>query len=205
MFKLPTLAYDKDALSPYISEKTLNYHYDKHHAGYVNKLNAALEDHEELLEKSIVELLQEYKSAPRELHAAILNNGGQHYNHSLYWESMSADGGGEPEGELKNALEQEFGSFGQFKEEFARAGATQFGSGWAWLSVDESGRLVVASTANADTPLLHGKTPILTMDVWEHAYYLDYQNARPDYIEEFFHVIDWAEVGRKYAEAVHNK
>ena len=202
MFKLPALAYHKDALSPYISEKTLNYHYDKHHAGYVNKLNAALEGHEDLLAKSIVELLRDYESAPAELHAAILNNGGQHYNHSLYWESMSASGGGEPEGDLKRALEKAFGSFAEFKQEFAQAGASQFGSGWAWLSIDEAGQLVVEKTANADTPLVHGKTPILTMDVWEHAYYLDYQNARPDYIEEFFRVIDWTEIGRKYAEAV---
>ena len=204
MFKLPALPYDKDALSPYISEKTLNYHYDKHHAGYVRKLNDALDGHDELLEKTIVDLLREYASAPSELHAVILNNGGQHFNHSLYWESMSPEGGEEPTGDLADAIEASFGSFKQFQEAFCAAGKSQFGSGWAWLSLDQEGGLVVENTANADTPLLHGKTPLLTMDVWEHAYYLDYQNDRPEYINEFFEVINWAEVGRKYEEARNN-
>ena len=201
MFKLPTLPYDKDALSPYISENTLNYHYDKHHAGYVNKLNIALQGHDELLEKSIVELLKDYTSAPADLHGAILNNGGQHYNHSLYWESMSPNGGGTPGGRIREALEEEYGSFEAFKEEFSGAGVSQFGSGWAWLSLDEGGKLIIEKTGNAETPLLYGRTPLLTMDVWEHAYYLDYQNGRVNYIEEFFNVINWAEVERKYVEA----
>lgn len=202
MFKLSALPYPKDALAPYISENTLNYHYDKHHAGYVNKLNAGLQGHPDLLEQTLEQLLQNYQDTPEELHVAILHNGGQHYNHTLYWESMSPDGGGEPEGGLAEAIATTFGSFIEFKEKFKAAGKTQFGSGWVWLSLDSANNLVLESTSNAHTPLVAGKKPILTMDVWEHAYYLDYQNARPDYIDEFFNIINWTEAGRKYNEAL---
>jgi Fe-Mn family superoxide dismutase len=199
MFTLPTLPYSKEALNPHISAETLSFHHEKHHAGYIAKLNAALEGHDELMQMSIEELLLNYKSAPESLQSAILNNGGQHFNHALYWESMSENGGGQPIGEIAVAINEEFGSYEEFKTKFADAGAMQFGSGWAWLSVDNNtGKLVIDKTLNADTPLLHGKTPLLTMDVWEHAYYLDYQNRRPDYIEHFFELINLEGVNEKY-------
>ncbi len=202
MFTLPDLPYAKNALEPHISENTLNYHYDKHHAGYVAKLNTALEDHPHLLSMSIDSLLLSHETAPKELQAAILNNGGQHYNHSMYWESMSGQGGGDPVGALLEAIEESFGSFDNFKGDFAAAGASQFGSGWAWLSYDNTtGKLVIDKTLNADTPLLKAKTPLMTMDVWEHAYYLDYQNARPQYINNFWEVVNWAGVSEKLNKA----
>jgi superoxide dismutase, Fe-Mn family len=201
MYTLPNLPYSKDALNPHISANTLEFHHGKHHAGYIAKLNSSLEGHNDLMQYSIEVLLLNYKTAPESLHASILNNGGQHYNHSMYWESMSEQGGGAPTGELGEAIVNEFGSYEEFKTKFADAGATQFGSGWAWLSLNPNGTLAIDKTLNADTPLLHGKTPLLTMDVWEHAYYLDYQNNRPSYIEHFFEVINWDGANAKYLEA----
>lgn len=202
MFTLPNLPYDKKALEPHITANTFSFHYDKHHAGYVAKLNAALEGHDDLLSMSIESLLLSSETAPKELQSAILNNGGQHYNHSLYWESMTDAKGDQPSDELMEAINNSFGSLDDLKEVFVEAGSTQFGSGWAWLSLDKaSGKLVVDKTLNADTPLIHSKEPLMVMDVWEHAYYLDYQNKRPEYIENFWNVINWTGVSEKYAKA----
>lgn len=196
-FKLPDLPYAKDALEPHIDAKTMEIHHGKHHAGYTSKLNAAIEG-TELEGKTIEEILVNGKS-----NAAVRNNGGGYYNHCLFWEVMSPNGGGEPIGELKTAIDSTFGSFDKFKDAFANAAATQFGSGWAWLCV-ENGKLEVCSTANQDNPIMGegcNGTPILGLDVWEHAYYLNYQNRRPDYIEAFFNVINWEEVAKRYAAA----
>jgi Fe-Mn family superoxide dismutase len=201
MFKLMQLPYAYDALEPFIDEQTVQIHYGKHHQGYVNKLNTALEGYSELLNLDLADLLLS-SEVPEDLKTAMFNNGGQVYNHNLYWESMAPNAGGEPTGELLEAINRNFGSFDKFKEEFSQAGSTQFGSGWAWLSVDSEGVLSISKTSNADNPLYHGKTPIMTMDVWEHAYYLKYKNARPDYIQAFWQVVNWEEVGRKFATAV---
>jgi Fe-Mn family superoxide dismutase len=198
MFKLMQLPYAYDALEPFIDEQTVQIHYGKHHQGYVNKLNAALEGHSELLSLDLADLLLS-SEVPEDLKTAVFNNGGQVYNHNLYWESMAPNAGGEPTGELLEAINRNFGSFDKFKEEFSQAGSTQFGSGWAWLSVDSEGVLSISKTSNADNPLYHGKTPIMTMDVWEHAYYLKYKNARPDYIQAFWQVVNWEEVGKKFS------
>ncbi|MFD2517300.1 superoxide dismutase [Salinimicrobium flavum] len=198
-FELPKLKYAFDALEPHIDARTMEIHHDKHHAGYTSKLNAAIEgtDHEgKTIENILNNLDMENK--------AVRNNGGGYYNHNLYWEIMSPDGGGKPEGDLAAAIEKTYGSFDAFKEEFSKAGAGQFGSGWAWLCVKEGGNLEICSTANQDNPLMPGigcgGTPILGMDVWEHAYYLKYQNQRPAYIDAFFNVINWEEVSRRYAQ-----
>jgi Fe-Mn family superoxide dismutase len=200
MFTLMQLPYEFDALEPYIDAQTVQIHYGKHHQGYVNKLNTALEGLDDLLAMSIEELLLNIDSVPEGKKTAVLNSGGQVYNHNLYWESLAPQSGGEPTGELLEAINSSFGSFENFKKEFSEAGATQFGSGWAWLSVDANGSLVIDKTSNADTPLLHGKKPLMTMDVWEHAYYLKYKNARPDYIEAFWKLVNWDEVARKFSE-----
>lgn len=198
-FELPKLKYAFDALEPHIDAKTMEVHHDKHHAGYTSKLNAAIEgtDNEGKTIENILENLDKSNSALR-------NNGGGYYNHNLFWEIMSPDGGGKPEGELAQAIDSAFGSFEAFKDEFANAAATQFGSGWAWLCVQEGGKLEICSTANQDNPLMPGigcdGTPILGLDVWEHAYYLKYQNKRPEYITEFFNVINWQEVSARYAQ-----
>jgi Fe-Mn family superoxide dismutase len=201
MFSLPQLPYAYDALHPYISAETLQFHYDKHHRTYVNKLNEALQNNPELLSLDIVTLLQRVNELPENLRMAVINNGGQHFNHSLYWEVMGPDTKPTPEGQLLAAIEHDFGSFVEFQNQFTRAGINQFGSGWAWLSLDTNGRLLVEKTLNADNPILHGKTPLLTMDVWEHAYYLDYQNRRPDYIEAWWNVVNWEVVEQKFAAA----
>lgn len=199
-FELPKLPYEKDALEPHIDAKTMEIHHDKHHAGYTKKLNAAIEgtDHEG---KSIEDILANVSAAG----AAVRNNGGGFYNHSLFWEIMGPNGGGTPSGDLGDAINSQFGSFDKFKEEFQNAGATQFGSGWAWLIVDGSNKLAVTNTPNQDNPLMDvvdvNGTPILGVDVWEHAYYLNYQNRRPDYLEAFFNVINWDEVNRRFKEA----
>jgi Fe-Mn family superoxide dismutase len=201
MFTLPTLPYPIDGLEPHISQKTLEFHHGKHHAGYTKKLNDALADHPDLLEKTIEELLLNFDALiPDDKKGAVKKNGAQFYNHSLYWISMSPNGGGEPVGDLANAIEGEFGSFESFKDQFIAAGATQFGSGWAWLSLNADGSLVIDTTPNEDTPLMEGKTPLMVMDVWEHAYYLDYQNRRPDYISAFFEVVDWEGINTRYLE-----
>jgi Fe-Mn family superoxide dismutase len=199
-FELPKLPYEKEALEPHIDAKTMEIHHDKHHAGYTKKLNAAIEgsDHEG---KSIEDILANVSAAG----AAVRNNGGGFYNHSLFWEIMGPNGGGTPSGDLADAINNQFGSFDKFKEEFKNAGATQFGSGWAWLIVDGSNKLAVTNTPNQDNPLMDvvdvNGTPILGVDVWEHAYYLNYQNRRPDYLEAFFNVINWDEVNRRFKEA----
>lgn len=198
-FELPSLPYEKNALEPHIDAKTMEIHHGKHHNAYVTKLNGAVEG-TDLASKSIEEIMQGISSAS----AAVRNNGGGHYNHSLFWTILSPKGGGAPSGELAAAIDKKFGSFEKFKEEFANAAATRFGSGWAWLSV-HNGELQVSSTPNQDNPLMDiaetKGTPILGLDVWEHAYYLNYQNRRPDYIAAFWNVVNWDEVAKKYAAA----
>ena len=199
-FKLPDLPYSFDALEPHIDARTMEIHHDKHHAGYVSKLNDALEKHSDLHGKEIDELLRDIESVPDSIRTAVRNNGGGHANHSLFWEIMGA-GGGEPGGELGQAIKQKFGSFQDFRTKVSSAGAGQFGSGWAWLVVDGSGGIDVYSTANQDSPYMKGHTPILGVDVWEHAYYLKYQNKRPDYLEAWWNTVNWDEVAKRYAAA----
>ncbi len=199
-FELPKLKYAFDALEPHIDARTMEIHHDKHHAGYTSKLNDAIKGTDQE-GKTIENILNNLDMQNK----AVRNNGGGYYNHNLYWEIMSPDGGGKPSGDLASAIDKKFGSFDAFKEEFSKAGATQFGSGWAWLCVKDNGELEVCSTANQDNPLMPGigcgGTPILGMDVWEHAYYLKYQNQRPAYIDAFFNVINWEEVAKRYAQA----
>lgn len=198
--ELPNLPYAYDALEPHFDKETMNIHHTKHHNTYVTNLNAALEGHAELAEKSIEELVANINEVPEAIRTAVRNNGGGHANHSLFWTVLSPNGGGQPVGELASAIEAKFGSFDAFKEEFAKAGATRFGSGWAWLVVN-NGELEITSTPNQDNPLMEGKTPILGLDVWEHAYYLHYQNRRPDYISAFWNVVDWNAVEKRYQDA----
>lgn len=199
-YTLPDLPYAPDALEPHIDAQTMSIHHDKHHAAYVNNLNAAIEG-TDLGNQSIEDLVANLSKVPENIRGAVRNNGGGHANHSLFWTIMSGSGGGEPSGDLAAAIDAELGGFASFQEAFKKAGATRFGSGWAWLSVDGSGGLVVESTPNQDSPLTEGRTPILGMDVWEHAYYLKYQNRRPDYMAAFFNVIDWGAVADRYAAA----
>ncbi|MFD2673588.1 superoxide dismutase [Marinicrinis sediminis] len=199
--QLPALPYANNALEPHIDEQTMMIHHDRHHATYVNNLNAALEGHADLEGKSIEDLIGDLDSVPDNIRGAVRNNGGGHANHTLFWSVMSPDGGGNPTGAVGEAIDSELGGYDKFKEDFATAGKTRFGSGWAWLSVDQNGKLVVSSTPNQDSPIMEGMTPILGMDVWEHAYYLKYQNKRPDYIEAFFNVINWDEVNKRYEAA----
>ena len=197
-FNLPDLPYAFDALEPHIDARTMEIHHDKHHAGYTNNLNAAIEG-TDLEGKSIEEICASVGD-----NAAVRNNGGGYYNHNLFWEVMSPNGGGTPNGALAEAIDAAYGSFDGFKDAFSKAAATRFGSGWAWLCVHPGGTVEVCSTPNQDNPLMPvagcGGTPILGLDVWEHAYYLNYQNRRPDYINAFFNVINWDEVSRRYAE-----
>lgn len=198
MYKLPELPYEYDALEPHIDARTMEIHHDKHHATYVEKLNTALEAHKELIgNQSIEALLSNIEQLPEEIQDAVVNNGGGHANHSLFWEIMSPNGGGEPEGELLGAIEEAFGSFEKFKEKFNEAAKGRFGSGWAWLVV-HAGKLKIHSTANQNSPLMEGKTPILGLDVWEHAYYLNYQNRRPDYIDAWWNVVNWSKVSDNF-------
>lgn len=198
-FELPALPYAYDALEPHIDQRTMEIHHTKHHGGYTSKLNAAIEG-TEFASKSIEEILGNLDAIPEEKRTAVRNNGGGYANHNLFWEVMAPNGGGEPTGDLAAAINAAFGSFDAFKEAFANAAATRFGSGWAWLVVD-GGSLMVTSTPNQDTPLMEGKKPILGLDVWEHAYYLNYQNRRPDYISAFWNVVDWDKVAQFYAAA----
>jgi len=193
---LPDLPYAHDALEPHIDARTMEIHHGKHHAGYVAKLNAALEGHDALLAKSVEDLLGGMDSVPEGIRGAVRNNGGGHANHSLFWSILSPNGGGSPSGDLGTSIDSAFGSFDAFKEEFSHAAATRFGSGWAWLVVS-GGTLKVYSTANQDSPLMQGDTPVLGLDVWEHAYYLNYQNRRPDYISAFWNVVDWNAVAAR--------
>ena len=197
-YTLPDLPYEFSALEPHVDARTMEIHHDKHHAGYLAKVNAALEG-TEFADTPVEEVIANLSALPEDKRTAVRNNGGGHANHSLFWTVLSPDGGGEPSGELAEAINGAFGSFGAFKEEFANAAATRFGSGWAWLTV-ANGALKIESTANQDSPLMEGRTPILGLDVWEHAYYLHYQNKRPDYIAAFWNVVNWEEVGRRFAE-----
>ena len=199
MYTLPDLPYGFDALEPHIDAQTMKIHHGKHHQGYIDKVNKALEG-TEWAEKPIEEVVANLSKLPKDKQTAVRNNGGGHANHSLFWTVMSGDGGGEPNGDLGDAIASTFGDFEKFKEEFGNAAATRFGSGWAWL-VSSGGKLEVMSTANQDSPLTEGKTPILGLDVWEHAYYLNYQNKGPDYIAAFWSVINWEEVERRFGEA----
>ena len=202
MFELPKLPYDYDALEPNIDARTMEIHHSKHHAGYTTKLNGAI-DGSDLAGQSIEDILAGISASSP---AGVRNNGGGFYNHRLFWEVMSPDGGGKPTGELAEAITRDFGSYDNFKEQFSTAAKTQFGSGWAWLVVQENGHLAVSGTPNQDNPLMENVvdvagTPILGLDVWEHAYYLNYQNRRPDYVTNFFNVINWDEVAKRYAAA----
>ncbi|MGL5320513.1 MAG: superoxide dismutase [Aeromonas veronii] len=198
---LSALNYAYDALEPHIDALTMEIHHSRHHQTYINNLNAALETAPELAALPVEELLRRFDTLPATLQGAVRNHGGGHANHSLFWLVMSPQGGGKPGGELALAIERELGGFDAFKQAFTQAALSRFGSGWAWLVVDKAGRLQVESSANQDSPLMHGHTPILGLDVWEHAYYLKYQNKRPDYIAAFYQVVDWAEVARRYQAA----
>lgn len=199
-YTLPDLPYAYDALEPYIDEETMHLHHDKHHNTYVTNLNAAIEKHPELGEKTVEELLADFSSVPEDIQTAVRNNGGGHANHTFFWEILGPNAGGEPTGAIKEAIEAAFGSFEDFKEEFKTAATGRFGSGWAWLVVKD-GKLAITSTANQDSPLMDGQTPVLGLDVWEHAYYLKYKNVRPDYINAFWSVVNWDKVNEYFAKA----
>ena len=198
-YELPKLPYAYDALEPHIDARTMEIHHSKHHAGYVSKVNAAIEG-TPLEGKSIEDLVSDLSAVPEDKRGAVRNNGGGHANHSLFWTVLSPNVGGTPSGDLAAAIESDLGGFEKFKEDFSNAAATRFGSGWAWLSVD-GGKLVIESTPNQDSPLMEGRTPILGLDVWEHAYYLKYQNLRPSYIAAFWNAVNWDEVSKRFAAA----
>lgn len=200
--ELPPLPYPANALEPHIDEQTMNIHHDRHHNTYVTNLNAALESAPELQGKSIEELISNLDEIPENIRTAVRNNGGGHANHSLFWQIITPGGGGTPGGNLASSIDRDLGGYEKFKEDFTKAATTRFGSGWAWLVTDSSGKLSVTSTPNQDNPLMEGKTPILGLDVWEHAYYLKYQNKRPDYIAAFWNIINWDEVNNRYSSAV---
>lgn len=200
-YQLPTLPYAYDALEPHIDTDTMKIHHTKHHQTYINNINKAIEGTE--WEKlSIEDLVKQVNDVPQDIKNNVINNGGGHANHSLFWTIMAPDAGGAPHGKIAEQINQAFGSFEQFKEKFIQAALTRFGSGWAWLSVTPEHKLIVESSANQDSPLMHGNTPLLGLDVWEHAYYLKYQNRRPEYIAAFFNVVNWQEVERRYEAAI---
>ncbi len=201
MFTLPDLPYDFNALEPYIDARTMEIHHGKHHQAYIDNLNKALEKAPALQGKTIEQIVSDLNNAPEEVRTAIRNHGGGHYNHSLFWKAMSPSGGGRPTGDLLEKINSSFGSFETFKEKFSQTAITRFGSGWGWLSVDGKGGLVVHSTPNQDTPLMEGFKPILGVDVWEHAYYLLYQNRRPEYVQNFWNVINWEQVAKNLKAA----
>jgi Fe-Mn family superoxide dismutase len=198
-YEVPDLPYPYDALEPHIDEQTMHLHHDKHHQAYVDKANAALEG-TEWADKPVEEVLKNLDSLPDDIRTAVRNNAGGHANHSFFWQIMSPDGGGQPDGDLASAIEQAFGSFDSFKDEVKQAGVNRFGSGWSWLVHDGSG-IAVTSTANQDSPVSDGQVPLLGVDVWEHAYYLKYQNRRPDYIDAWWNVVNWPEVARRFESA----
>lgn len=198
--ELPKLPYDYNALEPYVDEQTMNIHHTKHHQAYVNNLNAALDKHPELSDKSLLELIKDLDSVPEDIRTAVRNNGGGHLNHSMFWTLMQKAEGQMPEGAILEAINEKFGSYEEFKDVFSKAATTRFGSGWAWL-VLKDGKLDVVSTANQDNPVSEGLVSVLGLDVWEHAYYLKYQNRRPEYIENWFNVVNWKEVSKLYEEA----
>lgn len=200
-YTLPELPYAYDALEPHIDAKTMEIHHAKHHQTYINNINAGIEG-TEWEDLSVEELVSKANQVPEDLKNNVINNGGGHANHSLFWTVMSPSGGGNPQGEIAQAIDKELGGFEVFKEAFTKAALTRFGSGWAWLSVAPDQTIIIESSANQDSPLMHGNTPILGLDVWEHAYYLKYQNRRPEYIAAFFNVVNWKEVNRRYLEAL---
>lgn len=200
--KLPPLPYEYNALEPHIDEQTMRIHHTKHHQTYVDKLNGALEKHPELASKPVEELLKNINAVPEDIRTAVRNHGGGHANHTFFWNVMSAHGG-KPSEHLMHHIDETFGSFDKFKEEFTNAALNRFGSGWAWLVLDH-GKLAVISTANQDSPLMEGKTPLLGIDVWEHAYYLKHQSARAKYVESFWHVVNWAQVEKNFASVHHH-
>ncbi len=197
-YKLPKLKYDYSALEPHIDTRTMGIHYEKHHGGYVAKLNAALENYPELHAKSLTELLMDLEAVPAEIRTAVRNNGGGHANHTMFWSIMSPKGGGAPTGSLAEAIDATFGDFASFQSAFKQAALGRFGSGWAWLVVTPMGELSITSTPNQDNPVSQGLIPIMGLDVWEHAYYLNYQNRRGDYIDAWWHVVDWEVIGANY-------
>lgn len=200
-FELPPLPYAFDALEPHIDARTMEIHHDRHHAAYINNANAALEGNAELQAKSVEDLLRSLSAVPESIRTAVRNNAGGHANHSLFWKVIGPGKGGQPTGALAADITTAFTSFDAFKEAFAKAAATRFGSGWAWLVVGRDGKLAVTSTPNQDSPLMEGHTPVLGLDVWEHAYYLKYQNKRPDYVAAFWNIVNWDEVASRYAAA----
>jgi Fe-Mn family superoxide dismutase len=204
-YELPPLPYDYNALEPYIDTQTMHLHHDKHHQAYVTNLNTALQgldaQYSTLASLSVDDLMRRINEVPETIRTTVRNNGGGHSNHSLFWQIMGPNGGGQPSGDLAHAIEQTFGSFEQFKAAFNDVGAKRFGSGWAWLVLDRNGRLQVLSTANQDSPLMEGLSPVLGNDVWEHAYYLKYQNRRPDYLTAWWHVVNWEAVGKRFEQA----
>jgi Fe-Mn family superoxide dismutase len=193
---LPPLPYASDALEPHIDKQTMEIHHGKHHQAYVNNLNAALEKHPDLQSKSVEDLIRGINTVPEDIRTAVRNNGGGHANHSMFWQIMAPNAGGAPTGAIADALNSSFGSFDSFKEQFAKAAAGRFGSGWAWV-VDQGGKLVIESTPNQDSPLMEGKKAVFGLDVWEHAYYLKYQNRRPDYVSAWWNVVNWAEINKR--------
>jgi len=203
-YTLPTLAYPYNALEPHIDARTMEIHHSKHHQAYVNNLNNAIKGKADLESKSVEELIANLNVVPEDIRNAVRNNGGGHANHTFFWTIIGPNAGGQPQGNVAAAINQAFGSFDAFKEKFAQAATTRFGSGWAWLSVTKTGQLEISSTANQDSPLSEGKAPILTVDVWEHAYYLHYQNRRPDYIAAFWNVVNWQEVEKRFNAAKKN-
>ncbi len=200
-YTLPPLPYAFDALEPYIDARTMEIHHDKHHAAYVTNVNKALEAHADLAALPVEKLIADLEKVPEGIRTVVRNNGGGHANHTLFWESIGKGKGGEPSGALAEAVRSVFGDFAKFKEEFTKAAMGRFGSGWAWLSADKTGKLLIESSANQDSPIMHGNTPLLGLDVWEHAYYLLYQNRRADYVGAFYNVIDWDAVGKRFATA----
>jgi superoxide dismutase, Fe-Mn family len=200
-FELPPLPYDYSALEPYIDTQTMQLHHDKHHQTYVTNVNNALQGHDQLATMSVDDLLRNIHQVPESIRTAVRNNAGGHSNHSMFWNIMKPNGGGEPTGDLASAIQQAFGSFDAFKTAFNDAGTKRFGSGWAWLVLDSSGKLQVISTANQDSPLMEGLHPVMGNDVWEHAYYLKYQNRRPEYLNAWWNVVNWDEVARRYQQA----
>lgn len=195
---LPKLPYEYNALEPYIDAKTMEIHHTKHHQAYIDKLNTALEKYPELAEKPVEDLLKDLNAVPEDIRTAVRNHGGGHYNHSLFWTMMGSGMGGKPAGELSTAIDSAFGSFEDFQKQFADAAAARFGSGWVWLTKDSGGKLEITSTANQDSPISEGKAVLLGLDVWEHAYYLHYQNKRPDYVNAWWNVVNWDEVEKRY-------
>jgi superoxide dismutase, Fe-Mn family len=202
MFTLPDLPYEFKALDPYLDERTMQLHHDFHHATYVKNLNDALAGNDDLLQMDINELIQNLDKVPENVRTKVRNNGGGHANHSMFWTNMSPNGGGEPSGKLGEVIQNDFGDFKSFKEELSEAAKNRFGSGWAWVYIDNDKKLKITDTPNQDTPMMEGKVPVLGIDVWEHAYYLKYQNRRVDYIEAFWNVINWEDILSRYEKAI---